>query len=84
MTAKEAYKTITERFTMWELVACFEYKSVYVFRFIPKGFDKTKPTNRLMNSLVSIDKKTGVIKPFKPIDIPKAEFRAGKEIKDFK
>lgn len=84
MTAKEAYKRITERFKMWNLVKCHEYKTIFVFQFVPKDWPKGKPINRLLNSTVSIDKKTGIIKPFNPMEIPLDEFRSGVEITDFK
>ena len=84
MTAKEAYKAITEKFTMWNLISCREYDTVFVFQFIPKSYVKTKATNKLLNSAISINKETGIIKPFRPMDMPISEFRAGKEVKDFK
>ena len=87
MTAKEAYQEITEKYPMWELYSCREYKTIFTFRFVRAEQLELNPNmslNNLINNTVSINKETGIIRPFKPIDIPREEFRSGKTVENFK
>ena len=69
MTGKEAYTIIINKFKGRVVKSCYEYKSVYVFDLSRKEGE--------LDALWSVDKETGVVKNFKPFDIPVEEYRTG-------
>lgn len=83
MLAKEAYKILTTKHKNLKAVNCREYNSLFVFQVVPKDFDMSKPTNKMIGNTMSVDKKTKEVRDFKPFHIPIDEFRGGKEIKNF-
>lgn len=84
MNAKEACKLVLANVPGTKALKCYEYDSLYVFMIVPASFDESKPIDRLIDCLRSINKKTGEIRDFKPFYIPIEEYRNGKEIANFK
>jgi len=77
MTAKEAYALITSKYPTMRVASCCEYDSVFVFQLAP--ISATNPT-RLLTGLTSVNKKSGVVRTFKPTDIPFGEYQRGRKI----
>lgn len=84
MTAKEAYKKLVAKWPDLDAISCREYESVFAFCVIPRGATNVKDADKRFDCLCSVDKITGVVKTFKPFDIPAKEFRMGKDVKVFK
>ena len=59
LTVKEAYSLI--RAEKLKGIKCFEYNTLYVFQVVPENFDMSKPTDGLLDSLRSVNKRTGDI-----------------------
>lgn len=83
MTAKEAYKILSEKRPELAAVSCFEYDSRFAFSMMPDGADPDI-VDKLIDCLLSVHKKTGEVRDFKPFHISVEEYRAGKRIVDFK
>lgn len=77
MTAKEALRKVSSKVTGMRATSCYEYDSVFVFQMAPET--ASDPT-RLLSGLTSVDKKTGIIRAFKPFDIPLDEYKRGRVI----
>lgn len=80
MDAKTAYLMLTEAYPNTNIIGCVEYDSIFVFQMIPMSAEDTE----YLDGLHSVNKKTGEIDIFQPFDIPLAEYKAGKEVVDFK
>lgn len=77
MTAREAFIKVTSKITGMRVASCHEYDSVFVFQLAPEN--ATNPS-RLLTGLTSVDKKTGIVKTFRPFDISPDEYQHGKEV----
>lgn len=81
MDAKEAYKLLMNKKPKSIIVSCFEYDTIFVFDI---ASSKTNgETIEVFDSLYSVNKYTGEIRNFKPIDIPIEEYETGEKIKLF-
>lgn len=80
MTAKEAYRIVTSRFSAVRVAKCYEYDSVFVFQFNPWMLQVSK--NPMLDGLLCVNKTTGEIRDFKPFRIPIDEYKRGKEISE--
>ena len=80
MTAREAYKILTKNFIGIRVAKCHEYDSVFVFQKIPMSLRVAMNPSRSFDVLLSVDKKTGMIRDFKPHRMSTDEFKRGKEI----
>ena len=83
MTVKEAHKIITTKLPDMDVVSCYEYETLFVFNVVPSGY-ATKKANKILDCSWSVNKETGLIRDFKPFHISVKEYRAGKQIMDFK
>lgn len=75
MTAKEAYTIFKRNNSELEAEKCFEYSDLFVFqikRNVPDTFD----------AHISVNKRTGLTRDFKPFHISLEEYRNSK-IVDF-
>lgn len=81
ITCKEAYSLIQKEHL--KAIKCFEYDTLFVFQVVPENFDTTKSTDGMLDCMRSVNKKTGVVRDFKPFHIPIDEYRNGKQIKNF-
>ena len=77
----EAYAKIRKE--KLKVIKAFEYKTLFVFQVVPENFDMTKTTDGLLDCLRSVNKETGQVRDFKPLNIPLDEYRNGKELKTF-
>jgi hypothetical protein len=84
MTAKEAYKVFSKKFDKLVALTCYEYESRFVFNAVPKKYEHSKESAAMLDSSYFVEKSTGAIGKFKPFLIPLVEYKAGKQIKDFK
>ena len=82
MTAKKAYSKVIRSVTGGHVSKCYEYDTLFVFQIVPLALLMTKPTSPILDSLVSVDKKTGKIRDFKPFHIPLDEYKRGRELAD--
>lgn len=80
MNSKEAYTMLIEKHPHIDISSCMEYRSHFVFYI--------GSTNKrlVMSRAVSVNKQTGEIKVFNPLDgtIPSKEFKFGIKVTDFK
>lgn len=80
MTAKQAYILIKAKHPGLKIGKCREYDSVFVFHLAPDMLRLSKNPTRMIDGLMSVNKKTGEIRDFKPFHIPSEEYRRGKEV----
>lgn len=80
MTAKDAYRIVTSRFSAVNVAKCYEYDSVFVFQMNPWMLQLSK--RPMLDGLIGINKSTGEIRDFKPFHIPVDEYKRGKEISE--
>lgn len=80
MTAKRAYALLMTKNPGVKVGKCFEYDSVFVFQLAPDMLLLSKNQSRMLDSLISVNKKTGKIRDFKPFHISVEEYYSGKEI----
>ena len=83
ITVQEAYRTLTSELRGMSALSCHEYDSRYVFNAVPTRYADDKDADRRFDTLYSVDKKTGEIKRFTPMDIPLGEYKRGKRITIF-
>lgn len=81
MTANDAYFELIKVYPQFNIVSCYEYASRFVFEIRQNG---VKNTNPQFNSLMSVDKNTGEIDVFNPMDMPIDEYDAGVQTDDWK
>lgn len=84
LNVKEAHKKLLEKYTKSKAVKCFEYDSVFVFLIVPKDFDESKGYDDLLDTAASVDKKTGLVRNFDPMEMSLEEYNCGREVKNFK
>lgn len=77
MLAKEAYSILTKKYPGVKVVDCYEYDSVFSFLITP---GKSRSQARVLDASLCVDKKSGVVRTFKPFDIPIDEYRRGVKI----
>ena len=80
MTYKEARTIIETENPNVKIVKCYEYDTVFVFQVVPIDFDMSIDTKNLLDSTLSVDKRSGAVRDFKPFHIPISEYRSGKEV----
>lgn len=80
MTAKEAYRIVTSRFSAVRVAKCYEYDTVFVFQLNPWMLQTSK--NPMLDGLLCVNKSTGAIRDFKPFHISVDEYKRGKEISE--
>lgn len=80
MTAKQALILIKTKYPGLKIGKCHEYESVFVFHLIPDMLRLSKNPTRMLDGLMSVNKKTGEIRDFKPFHIPIEEYKRGKEV----
>lgn len=80
MTAKQAYTLIKFKHPGLKVGKCYEYDSVFVFQLTPDMLRLAKNPTRMIDGLMSVNKKTGEIRDFKPFHIPVEEYQRGKEV----
>jgi hypothetical protein len=77
MTARDAYLKVLSKMGGMRALVCYEYDSVYVFQMAPSHLPRnSKP----LTGLTSVNKKTGEVKRFLPIDIGYEEYARGKRL----
>ena len=81
MTANDAYYELIKVYPQFNIISCYEYDSRFVFEINQNGVDSDKPE---FDSLMSVDKTTGEVSMFNPMDIPLDEYEAGVRIDDWK
>lgn len=84
MTAKDAYAVFSKKCENLVVLSCYEYESRFVFNAVPKKHANSKDANMMMDISYFVEKSTGAVGKFKPFLIPMAEYKAGKQITDFK
>lgn len=80
MTAKQAYMLIKTKHPGLKIGKCHEYDSVFVFHLKPDMLRLSKNPTHMLDGLMSVNKKTGEIRDFKPFHIPIEEYKRGKEV----
>ena len=80
MTVQEAYKTFKNTEPKLEVMSCHEFDTRFVFHAVPSKFATPDQAAKILDSLFSVDKKTGKISTFTPLDIPTDEYKRGKHI----
>lgn len=84
MTVKDAYKVFIKKCENMVVLSCYEYNSRFVFNAVPKKYAKSKDVDMMLDISYFVEKSTGAVGKFKPFLIPMDEYKAGKQIKDFK
>ena len=84
MTSNEAYKIATKHNPNMLMVKCFEYDTMFVFHMVLKGMTNIGKSDRLLLNPCSVNKQTGEVRSFNPMNISEKEYLRGKEIMDFK
>lgn len=75
MAPHDAYKILRSEWGNVSAHKCVECKTIFIFA-LGTGSDS-------LLGAASVDKKTGVVQKFMPVDISIEEYRAGVEIKNF-
>ena len=81
MNIKEAYAIISSKFNKSRIDKCLEYSSLFVFEL---GSNDKDNASKQIGNLYSVNKETGEVKYFIPTELSMEEYKAGKEITDFK
>lgn len=81
MTANDAYFELIKVYPQFNIVACYEYDSRFVFEIRQNGVESDEPQ---FDSLMSVDKTTGEVSVFNPMDMTVEEYEAGVPVKDWK
>lgn len=82
MTAKEAYALLNSKWPEFEVVSCYETKTLFIFQTFPQGYEGNP--SKLMDNLCSVNKNTGLVKTFQPFHISSLEYKNGKKVSNFK
>lgn len=83
MTAQEAYRAFRNYKPDLEVMSCHEYESCFVFHGVPPKFATLEKADQVFNSLFAIDKKSGGIRVFQPLDLSANERQTVKRITIF-
>lgn len=81
MTANDAYFELIKVYPQFNITSCYEYDSRFVFEIRQNGVGSDEPQ---FDSLMSVDKTTGKVGVFHPMDISLDEYDAGVRIEDWK
>lgn len=81
MTANDAYFELIKVYPQFNIVACYEYDSRFVFEIRQNGAESDEPQ---FDSLISVMKDTGEVNVFNPMDIPLDEYNTGVHVEDWK
>lgn len=77
MTARKAYDIVTSKHAGMRVTSCYEYDSMFVFQLAP---EVAKKPSGLLTGLTCVDKKTGIVRAFRPTRISIDEYNRGKEV----
>lgn len=78
MTARTAYQILTEKNPDINVIGCYEYDTLFVFHVAPSNYDTSESIDDLLDSALSVNKTTGLVRDFKPFHIPMEEYDSGK------
>ena len=81
MIANDAYYELIKVYPQFNIVACYEYDSRFVFEIRQNGVENADPQ---FDSLISVMKDTGEVDVFNPMDISLDEYNAGVRVDDWK
>lgn len=81
MTASDAYFELIKVYPQFNIVACYEYDSRFVFEIRQNGAESDEPP---FDSLMSVMKDTGEVGVFSPLDMTVEEYEAGVRVEDWK
>lgn len=84
MLVKEAHALVMSKLKDMKAIRCNEYATLYVFQIVHKNYKVGSDASKLLDSLVSVNKKTREVRDFKPFHIPLDEYKKGREILNFK
>lgn len=77
MTVNEAKQALHDKYSALVPISCTEYLSCYVFEMRPEG---SEGVEKVMDMLLSVDKKNGEIKGFQPFMMPFTEYQNGRKV----
>lgn len=80
MTAKQAYTILIAKNPAIKVAKVFEYDSIFVFYLAPDMLSLSKKQSPMLDGSISVNKKTGEVRDFKPFYISVDEYSSGKEI----
>jgi len=80
MTAKQAYALLKFKNPAVKVGKVFEYDSVFVFHLAPDMLSLSNRRSPMLDGLISVNKKTGEVRDFKPFYISMDEYNSGKEL----
>lgn len=85
MTSKEACSLVLSKVPGMKAAQCMEYKTIYTFILVSENHDESKPVRGLLVRPWSVNKQTKEAKVFDPMkDIPRDEYKNGREVFDYK
>ena len=77
MTATQAYSILTIKNPGVQTGKCYEFDSVFVFELKPAMLRLSKNPGVMLDGSICVNKKTGMVRDFKPFHIPADEYRRG-------
>ena len=80
MTAKQAYLILKFKKPGIKVGKCREYETLFVFQLNPDMLSLSNRRSPMLDGLISVNKKTGEVRDFKPFYISMDEYSSGKEI----
>lgn len=80
MTVQEAYKEFRHKKSELTIMSCYEYESCFVFHAVPPEFATPEKAAAIFDSLYSVNKETGSISTFRPLDLPVEERKRGRHL----
>ena len=80
MNVKQAYILLKAKHPAVKVGKIFEYDSVFVFYLAPTMLSLSKKRSPMLDGSMSVNKKTGEVRDFKPFYISIEDYSSGKEI----
>ena len=80
MTVKQAYMLLKIKNPCAKVGKIFEYDSMFVFHLAPDMLSLSRKRSPMLDGSMSVNKKTGEVRDFKPFYISIEEYNSGKEI----
>lgn len=80
MTVNQAYMILKIKNPCANVGKIFEYDSMFVFHLAPDMLSLSRSQSPMLDGLMSVNKKTGEVRDFKPFYISMDEYSSGKEI----
>lgn len=80
MNVKQAYALLKIKNPGVKVRKIFEYDSLFVFHLAPTMLSLSKSRSPMLDGSMSVNKKTGEVRDFKPFYISIDEYSSGKEI----